>query len=224
MRFSIRVKAVVRPLCAVLFALPLLLSAAYTHAQVTATAPISEFPQYLERWDVFGGLQYSHFNPSAARSFPANNLLGWNGTATVFFRPIWGIEASARGLYGTIDTPQNAFGITNPKMSENLFLFGPTFRLRRRENYAVGLHALIGAAYGSFDKDFPPGISPNQIGVYNNKLAFGMAWGVWYDYNLSSKLSVRLIGDYQPTRYGYTTQNEFAGAVGVVYKMGSLHK
>jgi hypothetical protein len=222
MRFSIRVKAVVRPLCALVFALLLWFPAA--HAQVTATAPITEYSQYTQRWDIFGGLQYSHFNPSAGSNFPANNLLGWNGTATLYFRPIWGIEGGARGLYGTIDAPQNQYNIVNPKMSENLFLFGPTFRVRRRENYAIGFHFLVGAAYGSFDKDFPQGISPNQIGVYNNKLAFGMAFGGWYDYNLSPKLSVRLIGDYQPTHYGYTTQNEFAGAVGVVYKLGSLHK
>ncbi len=217
-------KAVVRPLCAVFFALSILLPAAHVHAQVTATAPIAEYPQYLNRWDFSGGFQYSHFNPSAARNFPANNLLGWNGGAAVYFRPVWGIESNVRGLYGNIDAPQNSFGITNPRMSEYLFLFGPTFRLRRRENYAVGFHFLVGAAYGSFDKDFPPGISPNLIGVYNNKLAFGTAFGAWYDYNLSSKLAVRLTGDYQPTHYGFSTQNEFAAGVSVVYKVGALHK
>jgi hypothetical protein len=222
-RFVIRVKSVVRSLFAVLFAFPLLFMA-HADAQVTATAPIGELPQYANRWDIFGGAQYSHFNPSAGKNFPAINLLGWNGTATAWFRPVWGIEASARGLYGTINAPANQYGITNPKMSENLFLFGPAFRLRRRESYAVGVHGLIGAAYGSFDKDFPQGISPNQIGVYNNKLAFGAAFGIWSDYNLSSRLAVRVIADWQPTRYGYTTQNEFAGSVGIVYKMGALHK
>jgi opacity protein-like surface antigen len=214
------VKFVFRSLFAALLAMPLFLA----NAQVTATAPVGEPPQYTNRWDFYGGLQYSHFNPSPARSFPANNLLGWNGTATAYFRPVWGIEGSFRGLYGTIAVPVNQYGITNPKMSENLFLFGPTFRLLRRENYAAGVHTLIGAAYGSFDKDLPHGVTPNQIGVYNNKLAFGMAWGGWLDYNLSHRLSVRLITDWQPTHYGYTTQNEFAGSVGVVYKIGSLHK
>jgi hypothetical protein len=109
-------------------------------------------------------------------------------------------------------------------MSENLFLFGPNFRLRRREKYVFGVHGLIGAAYGSFDKDFPPGITPNAIGVYNNKLAFGAALGIFYDYNLSPRLSVRVIADYQPTHYGFTTQREFAGSGGIVYKFGSLHK
>jgi hypothetical protein len=224
-RFRIRVKAVVRSLCAALFIFPILLHVAQAGAQVTATAPVTEFSQYENRWDIYGGAQYSHFNPSAGRNFAAINLLGWNGTVTAYFRPVWGIEASARGLYGTIDAPQNGFGVpTNPKMSEHLFLFGPTFRLFRHQNYAAGLHALVGAAYGSFDSDFPPGISPNQIGVYNNKLAFGGALGAYSDYNLSPRLAVRIIADYQPTRYGFSTQSEFAGSVGIVYKMGSLHK
>ena len=223
-RFGIRVKSVVRFVLTALFVAPLFLPIVHAHAQVTATAPVGEPPQYTNRLDLYGGAQYSHFNPSAARSFPASNLLGWNGTATVYFRPVWGIEASVRGLYGTIDAPPNQYGITSPKMSEYLWLFGPTFRVFRRETYAAGFHTLIGAAYGSFDKDFPQGVSPNQIGVYNNKLAFGAAAGAFGEYYLSPKLAVRVIADWQPTHYGYTWQNEFAGSVGIVYKMGSLHK
>jgi hypothetical protein len=221
------VKFASRLLLAALLATPLFLPLFHAHAQVIATAPAGELPQYNNRWDFYGGFQYSHFNPSPAKVFPANNLFGWNGTVTAYFRPAWGIEGSFRGLYGTIDVPVNQFGITNPKMSEYLFLFGPTFRLLRRENHAAGIHVLIGGANGTFDKDLPPGISPNQIGVYNNKLAFASAVGVWADYNLakvSPRLAVRFIADWQPTHYGYTTQNEFAGSVGVVYKFGALHK
>lgn len=223
-RFGIRVKSVVRSVLVALFAAPLFLSAVHANAQVTATAPVSELTSYTNRWDFYGGVQYSHFNPSAARSFPATNLFGWNGTATVYFHPAWGIEGSIRGLYGTIDAPANQYGISSPKMSEYLWLFGPTFRIFRRERYAAGFHTLIGAAYGSFDKDFPPGVTPNQIGVYNNKLAFGGAVGAFGDYNLSPRLAVRTILDWQPTHYGYTWQNEFAGSVGIVYKIGALHK
>ena len=223
-RFGIRVKFVVRFLFAALFTLQLFSFTHHANAQVTATAPVAELPQYDNRWDLYGGFQYSHFNPSPARSFPANNLLGWNGTATAYFRPIWGISGSLRGLYGNIDVPTNQYGITSPRMAETLFLFGPTFRFRRRENSAVGAHILIGGTYGNFDKDFPSGIEPQQVGVYNDKLAFAAAVGASYDYNLSPRLSVRAIGDWQPTHYGYTWQNEFAGSVGIVYKMGSLHK
>jgi hypothetical protein len=223
-RSAIRVKFVFRSLLAALLVAPLVVPPVNASAQVTATAPVGEPPQYTNRWDFYGGVQYSHFNPSPAKNFPATNLLGWNGTATVYFRPIWGIEGGVRGLYGTIDVPVNQYGIQNPKMAQYLWLFGPTFRLYRRENYAAGVHASIGAAYGSFDRDLPPGISPNQIDVYNNKLAFGSVFGGWADYNLSPRLAVRMIADWQATHYGYKPQNEFAGSVGVVYKIGSLHK
>lgn len=218
-------KAAVRAVCAALFVFPFLLLAGTALAQVTATAPVGLPSQYNNRWEIYGGGQYSHFNPSPGRNIQATNLEGWNGTATVYVRPVWGFQASARGLYGSMSVPQNAFNIPpNPKMSEYLFLFGPNFRLLRGQNYASGFHTLIGAAYGSFDKDFPAGVQPNVVNIYNNKLAFGAAVGWFLDYNLSSRLAVRAIGDYQPTHYGYTEQNEFAGSIGVVYKFGTLRK
>ncbi|MGC2162810.1 MAG: hypothetical protein WA634_12925 [Silvibacterium sp.] len=218
-------KAVVRAMSAVLFVIPFFLLSASAHAQVTAVAPVTEAPQYNHRWEVYGGAQYAHFNPSPGPNIQANNLLGWNGTATVYLHPLWGIEGGARGVYGNMSVPANAYNIpASPKMSENLFLFGPTFRFFRKENYAAGMHVLVGAAYGSFDKDFPSGVQPNVVGIYNNKLAFGAAVGWWTDYNLSSRLAVRAIADYQPTRYGFTMQSEFAGSVGVVYKFGTLRK
>ncbi len=215
----------IRPIYAFLTLTAFFFISAVLHAQVTATAPVTEAPEYNNRWDIFGGAQYSHFNPSPGRNIAANNLLGWNGTLTAYLRPLWGIEMGTRGLYGDMSVPANPYNVpASPRMSENLFLFGPTFRFIRRDNYAAGLHGLVGAAYGSFDKDFPQGVQPNTVGIYNNKLAFGAAVGAWGDYNLTTKLAVRVIADYMPTRYGYTQQNEFAGSVGIVYKFGAIRK
>ncbi|HTV05928.1 MAG TPA: hypothetical protein VME86_11220 [Acidobacteriaceae bacterium] len=218
-------KSVFRALSAVLFVIPFFLPVTGAHAQVTAVAPVVIPPQYNNRWEVYGGAQYAHFNPGPGRNIAATNLLGWTGGATVYFRPVWGLEESTRGLYGTMTVAPNAYNVpASPKMSEYLFLFGPTFRFIRLPNYAGGVHVLIGAAYGSFDKDFPQGIQPNLVGIYNNKLAFGSAIGWVSDFNLSSRLAVRAVADYQPTHYGYTTQSEFAGSVGIVYKFGVLRK
>lgn len=218
-------RVAVRFLSAVFAFAILLLPATHLHAQITATAPVTEQPEYQNRWDVYGGAAYAHFNPGIGKGVQANNLLGWSGSAIAYFRPVWGIEANARGFYGDMNVPQNGLNVpTNAKMSEHLFLFGPNFRFLRTPKYAAGMHFLIGAAYGSFDKDFPQGIQPVQVGIYNNKLAFGGVIGAFGDYNLSPKWAVRLIADYQPTRYGYGTQNEFAGSIGIVYKIGSLHK
>ena len=224
MRFWNRVKAVTRRLFTLLVLATSLLPFSRLHAQVTATAPVTTEPQYAQRWDLYGGAQYSHFNPSPSRGVAAINLLGWNGSATAWFRPAWGIEASARGLYGNMVLPSNAYNLTNPPMSEHLFLFGPSFRFLRTPNYTFGMHTLFGAAYGKFSTGFPSGVQPNTLSIYNDKLAFGSAVGAYADYNVTPKWSVRLVTDWQPTHYGFTFQNEFAGSVGLVYKLGALHR
>jgi hypothetical protein len=196
-------------------------------AQVTATAPAAEASQYGQRWDLYGGAQYAHLNPGigAGNAMKAVSLLGWQGSATVWFRPLWGIEASARGVYGNLVVPGNDLGVpTNPPMSEHLFLFGPSFRLYRSPKITVGMHGLIGAAYGVFSSGFPPGITPQEVGIYNDKLAFGYVVGGTADYNVTPQWGVRFIYDWQPTHYGFSQQNEFAGSVGIVYKLGRLGK
>ncbi|MGC2499632.1 MAG: hypothetical protein WA374_17945 [Acidobacteriaceae bacterium] len=193
------------------------------HAQVTATAPEEETPQYAQRWDFSGGAQYAHFNPSPGRGVQAINLLGWQGDATVWMRTRFGIEADARGEYGTIDIPTNGYGVpATVPMSEHLFLFGPNFRMLMHTHYDVSMHALIGAAYGKFSDGFPSGITPEQVGIFNDKLAMGLGVGPSVEYNLSPRLSVRLTPDWQPTHYGFSWQNEFAGSVGIVYKVGHM--
>jgi len=195
---------------------------AHLRAQVVATAPETENPQYAERWDFFGGAQYSHFNPSPGRGVEAINLLGWQGDATAWMRDHFGLEGTARGLYGTLVVPPNTEKIpANPQMSEHLFLFGPNFRMLRGKNLTFGMHGLIGAAYGAFDTGFPAGTRPQDVGIFNNKLALGLVTGAWADYNLGPRLSVRIVTDFQPTHYGFTWQKEFAGSAGIVYKFGS---
>ncbi|MGC2637455.1 MAG: hypothetical protein WA294_09775 [Acidobacteriaceae bacterium] len=196
-------------------------------AQVTATAPEAEAPQYAQRWDLYGGVQYMHFNPGTGKGngLAAINLLGWQGSATAWFRPAWGIEASARGAYGNLIVPANDLGVpANPPMSEHLFLFGPNFRMYRSSKLTLGMHGLIGAAYGKFSDGFPAGVTPQTLDIYNDKLAFGYVVGGYADYNVTPRWSVRFIGDWQPTHYGFSQQNEFAGSVGLVYKIGSLGK
>jgi hypothetical protein len=193
------------------------------HAQIQATAPVTVLPQYEERWDIYGGFSGSHFNPGSGRDVQAIWLKGWNGDVTAWFKQIFGLEFSARGYYGTIIVPPNTLGITKSDMSEHLFLVGPNFRMMRKENYAAGMHLLMGAANGSFDQGFKgSGIQPYQLTIYNNKVAYAMAIGGWLDYNVNPRWAVRVTTDWQPTRYGYMTQNEFAGTVGLVYKIGRL--
>ena len=128
---------------------------------------------------------------------------------------------NARGEYGTMDIPANPYGVpaTGP-MSEHLILFGPNYRMMIHPRYDFAMHALIGAAYGQFSSAFPHGVVPQEVGIYNDKLAMGLAVGASVDYNLGPRLAVRLVPEWQPTKYGFPWQNEFAGSVGIVYKLG----
>ncbi len=203
-----------------------LLFAPVMHAQITATAPASTGADNLQRFDIEGGAAYSHFNPGYAHHVQATNLLGWDGSATGWFSKHYGFEATARGVYGSYTIPANAYSITGTSnMSEYLFLFGPSFRMLQTEKYTAGMHVLVGGSYGTFDQGFASsGVQPAAIGVYNNQLAFASVIGGWADYNLRPKFAIRFQADYQPTRFGNTTQNEFDGTVGIVYKLGSRSK
>ncbi len=204
-------------------ALGALLFAPVLHAQITATAPPTIGADALQRFDVEGGAAYSHFNPGYAHRVQATNLLGWEGAATLWFAKSYGLEATGRGVYGSYTIPTNAYGIAGTSnMSEHLFLFGPSFRMLQTEKYTAGMHVQVGGAYGSFDQAYAnTGVQPFSIGVYNNQLAFAAVIGGWADYAVRPKFAIRFKADYQPTRYGNTTQNEFAGTVGIVYKIGS---
>ncbi len=194
------------------------------HAQITATAPAETGTAESERVDVLGGAAYSHFNPGYAHQVRAVNLLGWQGSITGWFGNVFGLEGTARGVYGTYTIPSNSQGYVLPatsSLSEHLFLFGPTFRLYQSPKYTAGAHILIGGTYGSFDQGFQgTGIQPFQVGVLNSQLASAYAVGGWADYKLIPRFAIRFTGDYQPTRYSGIGQNEFFGAVGVVYKLG----
>jgi hypothetical protein len=216
------------PLClrAAFAFLAAVLVSATLHAQIVATAPASTGADALQRFDIEGGAAYSHFNPGYAHRVAATNLLGWDGSADLWFAKNYGLEANSRGVYGSYTVPVNSVGITGTSnMSEHLFLFGPTFRMLQTQKYTAGMRVLVGGAYGSFNQGYASsGIQPTQIGIYNDQLAFAAVIGGWADYNLRPKFSIRFKADYQPTHYGNTVQNEFVGTVGIVYKIGSRSK
>ncbi len=203
------------------------LGAPALYAQVTATAPQGP-SEYAQRIDVSGGAFYTHFNPGQGLGIHAINLLGGEGSATLWLRPVWGFEASAREANGTMQIPATQVnGVqlpTTAPMREYLFLFGPSFRFYRRPRLSLGMHSLVGAAYGSFSSGFPSGIQPESVGIYNDKLTMGLAVGASADYNLNAQWSLRFVTDWQPTHYGFGWQNESADSVGIVYKFGSLHR
>jgi hypothetical protein len=212
----------------------LLLSAALLASvqglQAQTTTPVAphkvDGADYDNRYDIYGGFSDSYFTTTIGHG-NKTNLVGGGGQGTMWFSPIVGAAARVSYVAGSIPVDPNPAGLTTAHMSETIFLFGPEFRIYRKERWTVYGHGLVGGTYGIFDTDLnktKPPTQPNAVGLYNNQLALIFAVGGAYDYNISPKLSVRIITDFQPSYFGKSVQKEFAGGVGVVYKLGSLRK
>jgi len=222
----IRVSLVERSLRLALCLFLVALTASHLRAQVTATAPplSTDLSTYNNRWDAYGGFGYARFQTTEGVNLKAN-LFGFKGSVTGWLSPVVGLTASTGNYYGSIPLPSNAYRINTAKVSEHLFLVGPTVRLYRGDKFTVDAHLLLGGTYGIFNSSFTSAnIEPNVLRLYNNQLAFALAGGASYDYNVRPNWSVRLITDFQPTHYGLAFQQEFAGSVGVVYKWGAIKK
>jgi hypothetical protein len=190
-------------------------------AQIVATAPVTVSPAYNNHYDVFGGVMYSHFNPARGSQIHAINMMGAEATLTDWIKPSFGFEFTTRHVYGTIIPPINGYGIKNYSASQHFYMLGAAARFVRRPKYDFGMHLDVGAVYGIFDNTYPSYVQPIDLGIYNTQPAPAMAIGAFYDYNIKPKWAIRIYTDWQPTFYGKTHQDEFAGAFGIVYKFGA---
>lgn len=195
--------------------------AASLQAQIVATAPVTVAPAYNNHYDVFGGFDYSHFNPARGSQVHAINMFGFNGTLTDWVKPGFGLELTTRHVYGTIIPPINGYGIKNYTGSQHFYMVGAAARFLRTPKYDFGMHLDLGAVYGVFDKGYPPNVQPIDLGIFNTQPAFAAAIGAFSDYNIKPHWALRLYTDWEPTFYGQTHQDEFAGSLGVVYKFGT---
>lgn len=209
-----------RSFFATLAAAAIVFSAVSLQAQIVATAPVTVAPAYNNHYDVFGGFDYSHFNPARGSQIRAINMYGFNGTLTDWIKPSFGLEFTTRHVFGTIIPPINGYGIKDYKGSQHFYMLGAAARFKRTPKYDFGMHLDLGAVYGIFDKGYPAGVQPIDIGIYNSQAAVAMAIGAFYDYNIKPHWAVRIYTDWEPSFYGKTHQDEFAGSMGLVYKFG----
>jgi len=75
-----------------------------------------------------------------------------------------------------------------------------------------------------FDSAINSGLSGPNLGLFNNGVALATALGGSLDLNRNSKFSLRLSPDYLLTRFGSTSQNEFAISIGVLYRLSKMRK
>lgn len=203
------------------------------HAQVPVYTPPSVTPntslsnvRYDYRWEVYGGIAYSHFN-AGPNLLQGANLGGYDVQAAHWFRQHWALAGNARGYFGTSGVVPNIYGIRGPAVSEQMYMVGPEYRGPSNTHASLTLHALFGGAYGRFDSALQDQngnpVPPNALGLFNNQWTFGSAYGGSIDLNRSQNLAFRISPDATLTDFGGAGLHEqFTISVGVVYRLDQV--
>lgn len=187
--------------------------------------------RYDNRWDVSVGLAFGHMH-AGPNIREGADLGGLDVSGSYWLTKHWGLEASGRGYLGTSGTtpaaagpPYNESGVF---VSQYMFLGGVEYLGPHNKHIAVIPHALVGGAYGDFNKELGRGGSttgPTGIaGFYDNQVALGGAFGGHIDLNRSAHWVFRVTPDALLTGYDGTsqyphTQWQFGISAGVQYKL-----
>ena len=198
-------------------------NAQYKQPQVAPSVPLSGM-RYDNRWEVYGGFAYAHFN-AGPQLVQGANLGGFDAEGARWFTTRWALVGSVRGYYGTSGTQPNPYGIRGPFVSETLFLGGGEYRGPSNEHVSTTLHALFGGAYGSFESALRDQngnkVPPAAVGFFSNQVAFASALGGSIDLNRSPKLAFRIAPEAILNDYGSAgIKGQFGISVGLVYRLG----
>ncbi len=186
--------------------------------------------RYDNKWDVSVGLASGHIHAGPNLREGAD-LGGLDVSGSYWLTKRLGVEASGRAYLGTSGTtpaaagpPYNESGVF---VAQYMFLAGPEFLGPHNKHVALIGHALVGGAYGDFNKEIGrAGSTTGPTGVaafYDNQVALGGAFGGHIDLNRSPRWVFRITPDALLTGYDGTslyphTQWNFGISVGVEYK------
>lgn len=197
--------------------------AQYKQPVVAPSAPLANV-RYDNRWEVYGGVAYSHFN-AGPDLVQGANLGGFDAEGARWFTTRLALAASVRGYYGTSGAQPNPYGIRGPFVSEYLFMAGPEYRGPSNQHISTTLHALFGGARGGFESGLYDQngnkVPPAAVGFFSNQVTFGSALGGSIDLNRSPKLAFRVAPEAILTTYGSAgLKSQFGISVGLVYRLG----
>jgi hypothetical protein len=186
--------------------------------------------KYDNRWDVSVGLASGHIHAGPNLREGAD-LGGLDISGSYWLTKRWGVEGSGRAYLGTSGTtpaaagpPYNESGVF---VAQYMFLAGPEYLGPHNKHAAIILHALMGGAYGDFNKEIGrAGSTTGPSGIaafYDNQVALGGAFGGHIDLNRSPHWVFRITPDALLTGYDGTsqyshTQWNFGISVGAQYK------
>ncbi len=197
------------------------------HAPVVAANNTLSGVTYNNRYEVYGGLAYSHFDAGPSL-LQGSNLGGFDVQGARFFTHKWAAVANLRGYLGTSGATPNPYGIKGPFVSEYMALVGPEYRVASNQHASLTLHALFGGAYGYFTRGLQDQngakIEPAQVGFFNDQISFGSAIGGSIDLNRSPRLAFRISPDATLTDFSSAGKGDFKEqfgiSIGLVYRLG----
>jgi len=184
--------------------------------------------RYDNKWDLSVGMAYHHMK-AGPTLLQGSNLGGYDATGSMWFSKRWGLQASARGYFGTSGAGINAANagggnIKGPFVAEYFFTAGPEWLGPHNQHGAILAHFLVGGVYGQFESSML-GQSPSVVAFYNNQLAPAAIIGGHFDLNRSAHWVFRVTPDavmthYVINYYPKTSQFDvnFAISVGAQYK------
>jgi hypothetical protein len=179
---------------------------------------------YDERYDLSLGAAYAHIKAGPPPLQQGSNLGGLDLSGSYWWTKHWAVEATGRGYLGTSGAGVNDLGINGPFVSEYIFAAGPEWLGPHNKHGALLAHAMVGGAYGEFEKDLR-GNPPSAIEFFNNQMALAAVIGGHIDLNRTPQWVFRISPDALYTRYGINYGNKatypywnFGISVGVEYR------
>ena len=164
---------------------------------VPATAQVA-MPSDTPQIEVFGGYSY------ALADFSNDNLKlnGWNFSLTENVNNWFGGTADFSGHYAQP---------SNTNVNAHMFLFGPTFALRRSDSVTPFSHVLLGGIHAS----------RGYVAVSEPVTRFAAAFGGGVDIKIHEHVAIRVFqADYFLTPFFGLRQDNLRLSGGIVFRFG----
>lgn len=178
---------------------------------------------YDHLYEIHTGMGYLRFTPGD--SLQRVNEYNWNAGVTRYFNERLGVTIDGRGYYGTPfiepqqgTPPAGSVRLDKPAISQYAALIGPTYRFYLQPKYSISGRVLGGYTYGNFTSD------TNGFGtlgvLYPDASTFAASASVFFEYNLSPAIGLRVAPEYYLTGFGSTIQNNLGYNLGIVVRFG----
>jgi hypothetical protein len=155
--------------------------------------------RYDNRFDISVGAAFAHIH-AGPTSTQGANLGGLDISGSYWLTKHWGLEGKFLPTVGTSGAAPNTQNIEGPFVAQYIFAAGPEWLGPHNKHIALIAHALVGGAYGDFEKDLR-GTDPSVVGFYNNQVAPAAVFGGHLDLNRSAHWVFRVSPDALYTRY-----------------------